>query len=54
MVKFLRLLEFSEEIGIDIDELISTCTLLDIPASSRISWLSHEHVEKLIEYYKTK
>ena len=54
MPNSLRLLEFSEEIGIDIDDLISVCNLLDIPASSRISCLSHEHVEKLIEYYKTK
>ncbi len=52
MKKLLRVLELSQELRVDSDDLIAVCALLDIPANSRISCLADEDVQKLIEYYK--
>ncbi len=48
----LRVKELSETIGIDSPELIATCTLLDIPASSPLSSLTIEQCRRIIDYLK--
>ena len=54
MSRSLRVLELAEKLNVGTNDLIAVCTLLDIPASSRISCLTNQHAKKLIEYYKGK
>ncbi|WP_072013309.1 MULTISPECIES: translation initiation factor IF-2 N-terminal domain-containing protein [unclassified Prochlorococcus] len=54
MSKTLRVLELSEQLQKDADDIIAICVLLDIPASSRISCLTNENAQKIIDYYKEK
>ncbi len=46
----LRVKELSEALGVDSPEVIATCTLLKIPASSPLSSLSVEQSKKIIDY----
>ena len=50
----IRVLELAEKLKVDTADLIAACALLEIPATSRISCLSPEHVERLNDYYKKK
>ena len=34
------------------EDIIAICVLLDIPANSRISCLTDENAQKIIDYYK--
>ena len=51
-MKSLRILELSEQLQKNTDDIIAICTLLDIPATSRVSYLSEENSQKIIDYYK--
>tara|TARA_B100001029_G_scaffold150693_1_gene132874 strand:+ start:582 stop:782 length:201 start_codon:yes stop_codon:yes gene_type:complete len=46
----LRVKELAEVLGIDSPEIIATCTLLKIPASSPLSSLSVEQSKEIIDY----
>ena len=46
----LRVKELAEAIGVDSPEIIATCTLLQIPASSPLSSLSVEQSKEIIDY----
>ena len=48
----IRVLELAEQLKVGMDDLLGVCTLLEIPATSRISCLSPEHIKKLAIYYK--
>ena len=48
----IRVLELAEQLEVGTDDLLAICTLLEIPATSRISYLSPEHIEKLKTYYQ--
>ena len=47
----IRVLELAEQLKVGTDDLLAVCTLLEIPATSRISCLSPEHIKKLRDYY---
>ncbi len=46
----LRVKELAEALGVDSPEIIATCTLLKIPASSPLSSLSVEQSKTIIDY----
>ena len=46
----LRVKELAEALGVDSPEIIATCTLLQIPASSPLSSLSIEQSKKIIDH----
>ena len=46
----LRVKELAEVLGVDSPEIIATCTLLQIPASSPISSLSVEQSKEIIDH----
>jgi len=46
----LRVKELAEALGVDSPEIIATCTLLQIPASSPISSLSVEQSKEIIDH----
>tara|TARA_B100001250_G_C19795108_1_gene788341 strand:- start:68 stop:238 length:171 start_codon:yes stop_codon:yes gene_type:complete len=48
----LRVKELAEALGVDTPEIIATCALLKIPASSPLSSLSVEECKKIIDYIK--
>tara|TARA_B100000965_G_C19599160_1_gene761662 strand:+ start:2271 stop:2444 length:174 start_codon:yes stop_codon:yes gene_type:complete len=48
----LRVKELSELVKSDCSEIIATCTLLKIPASSPLSVLSVDQCKKIIDYLK--
>ena len=48
----LRVKELAEAIGIDCDEIIATCIILKIPASSPLTTLSLDQCKKIIYYLK--
>ena len=48
----IRVLELAEQLKVGTDDLLAVCTLLEIPATSRISCLSSEHIKKLRTYYQ--
>ncbi len=48
----LRVKELAEELGTDSPEIIATCTLLNIPASSPLSILSVDQCKEIIDYLK--
>tara|TARA_B100000579_G_C22623232_1_gene752921 strand:+ start:483 stop:689 length:207 start_codon:yes stop_codon:yes gene_type:complete len=51
----LRVKELAEALSVDSPEIIATCTLLKIPASSALSSLSVEQSKQIIDYIeKTK
>ena len=46
----LRVKELAEALGVDSPEIIATCTLLQIPASSPLSSLSIEQSKEIIDH----
>ena len=46
----LRVKELAEALDVDSPEIIATCVLLEIPASSSLSSLSIEESKQIIEY----
>jgi len=48
----IRVLELAEQLKVGTDDLLAVCTLLEIPATSRISCLSPEHIKRLKAYYQ--
>ena len=48
----LRVKELSEAMGIDCPEIIATCALLNIPASSPLTTLSVDQCKEIIDYLK--
>ena len=46
----LRVKEIAEALNIDSPEIIATCTLLKIPASSPLSSLSIQQSKEIIDY----
>ena len=46
----LRVKELAEELDVDYPEIIATCTLLKIPASSQLSTLSVNQCKEIIDY----
>ena len=48
----LRVKELAETLGIDVPEIIATCALLNIPASSPLSSLTVEDCKRIIDYLK--
>ena len=49
----LRVKELAEALDVDSPEIIATCVLLEIPASSPLSSLSIEESKQIIEYIQT-
>jgi len=50
----LRVKELAETLRVDSPEIIATCTLLKIPASSPLSSLSVEQCKRIIDYIQQK
>ena len=50
----LRVKELAEALGVDSPEIIATCALLKIPATSTLSTLSVEQCKEIIEYLQKK
>ena len=48
----LRVKELAKVIGIDCTEIIATCVILKIPASSPLSMLSVDQCKEIIDYLK--
>jgi len=48
----LRVKELAEAIGIDSPDVIATCILLKIPASSPLTTLSVDQCKEIIDYLK--
>ena len=48
----LRVKELAKALSVDSPEIIATCTLLKIPASSPLSSLSVDQCKEIIEYIK--
>tara|TARA_Y100001968_G_C19071988_1_gene578842 strand:- start:204 stop:380 length:177 start_codon:yes stop_codon:yes gene_type:complete len=48
----LRVKELAEALEVDSPEIIATCVLLEIPASSALSSLSVEQCKEIIDYLK--
>ena len=46
----LRVKELAEALDVDSPEIIATCTLLQIPATSNLSMLSVEQCKEIIDY----
>ena len=46
-----RVLELAEQLEVGTDDLLAVCTLLEIPATSRVSCLSPVQIKKLRDYY---
>ena len=46
----LRVKELADELEVDYPEIIATCTLLQIPASSPLSILSVDQCKEIIDY----
>ncbi len=46
----LRVKELAEALSVDSPEIIATCTILKIPASSPLSSLSIEQSKEIIDY----
>ena len=46
----LRVKELAEALSLDSPEIIATCTLLNIPASSPLSSLSVDQCKRIIDY----
>ena len=50
----LRVKELAEALSVDSPEIIATCTLLKIPASSPLSSLSVDQSKRIIDYIHEK
>ena len=49
----LRVKELAETLDVDSPEIIATCTLLEIPATSPLSILTIGQCKEIIDYLKT-
>ena len=50
----LRVKELAEALNIDIADVIATCIILKIPASSPLSSLSIEQCKRITEFYENE
>ncbi len=50
----LRVREIAEALSVDSEEIIATCTLLNIPASSPLSSLTVQQCKKIIDYVQSE
>ena len=50
----LRVKELAEALSVDTSEIIATCCLLEIPASSPLSTLSVKQCKEIIDYIQKK
>tara|TARA_B100000965_G_scaffold218830_1_gene183136 strand:+ start:210 stop:404 length:195 start_codon:yes stop_codon:yes gene_type:complete len=48
----LRVRELAEALGVDSPEIIATCILLKIPASTPLSSLSVDQSKEIIDYFQ--
>ena len=48
----LRVLELSEALNVNIEDLLAVCAILNFKASSRLSMLSFEECKKITDYYE--
>ena len=48
----LRVKELAEALSVDSPDIIATCTILGIPASSPLSTLSVDQCKEIIDYLK--
>jgi len=46
----LRVKELAEALNVDYSEIIATCTILKIPASSSLSSLSVDQCKEIVDY----
>ena len=46
----LRVKELAEALSVDYSEIIATCTILKIPASSSLSSLSVDQCKEIVDY----
>ena len=51
-VGHLECLELAKKLKVGTDDLLAACALLEIPATSRISCLTHKQIKKLIDYHQ--
>ena len=49
-----RVLELAEQLQVGTHDLLDVCSLIEIPASSRISCLTNEHIQLLRDHYQKK
>ena len=47
----LRVKELAKALNVDYTEIIATCALLEIPASSPLSSLSVDQCKKIVDYF---
>ena len=50
----MRVLELAEDLKVEIADMIAVCIVLHIPANSRISCLTKDHIEQLVDYYENQ
>ena len=50
----LRVKELAEAISVDCPDIIATCTILKIPASSPLSSLSVDQCKQIVDYLEKK
>ena len=48
----LRVKELADTLGVDTPDIIATCTLLQIPATSPLSILTIDQCKEIIDYLK--
>ena len=48
----LRVKELAQALGVDSPEIIASCTILKIPATSKLSILSIDQCKEIIDYLK--
>ncbi len=48
----LRVLELSEALNVDSQDLLAVCAILKFKATSRLSMLSLEECKKITDYYE--
>ena len=48
----IRVLELAEQLKVGTDDLLSVCTILKIPATSRISLISNDNIQRLLFFYQ--
>ena len=53
-MKGLRVLELSEALNVDINDLLAVCAILKIKATSRLSMLAFDECKQITDYYKNK
>ena len=53
-MKGLRVLELSEALNFDSNDLLAVCVILKIKATSRLSMLTFEECKKITDFYENK